>query len=269
VDNIRLTLGSPPAVPKEIVYEQPLNERIRAFLRLEFLFAQAAHHLRGETPWDSRDTMASLLEIQSIFGRADLKTEVLKELERQQSNLARWQSNPGVDAKLLQSLSKKLEEFRLRLLKSEGPIAADLKENEFLSAILQRSAIPGGTCDFDLPAYHHWLRQPSERRIKDLAGWLGRFDVIAGAIQLILGLIRDSAPLQPATAESGFYQRSLDPNHPCQLVRVSLDDQLPCYAEVSGGKHRFTVRFLAVTYTDGRAQQIDKDVSFRIACCTL
>ncbi len=256
-------------MPKEIIYEQPLNERIRAFLRLEFLFAQAAHHLRGETQWDSRGTMAGLLEIQSIFGRADLKTEVLKELERQQTNLARWQSNPGVDARLLQNLSKKLEDFRLRLLKAEGPIAADLKENEFLSSIHQRSAIPGGTCDFDLPAYHHWLKQPSEHRVKDLAGWLGRFNVIAGAIQMVLSLIRDSAPLQSAKAESGFYQRSLDPNHPCQLVRVSVDEQLPCYAEISGGKHRFTVRFLAITYTDGRAQQIGHDVSFRIACCTL
>lgn len=256
-------------MPKEIIYEQPLNERIRAFLRLEFLFAQASHHLHGETEWDSRGAMVSLLEIQSIFGRADLKSEVMKELERQQSNLARWQSSPGVDAQVLKDLSKKLESFRLNLLKSEGPIAADLKENEFLSSIHQRSAIPGGTCDFDLPAYHHWLKQPADRRVKDLAGWLGRFDVIAGAIQLVLSLIRDSAPMQSATAESGFYQRSLDPNHPCQLVRVAVDEQAPCYAEISGGKHRFTVRFLSIAYTDGRAQPITQNLPFRIACCTL
>jgi cell division protein ZapD len=157
----------------------------------------------------------------------------------------------------------------MSLLKSEGPIAADLKENEFLSSIQQRSAIPGGTCDFDLPAYHYWLKQPTERRVKDLAGWLARFDTIAGAIQLVLSLIRDSAPPQPATAEGGFYQRSLDPNQPCQLVRVLVDNQIPCYAEISGGKHRFTIRFLAVTPKDGRAQQFSRDVSFGIACCTL
>ena len=40
----------------KITYEQPLNERVRTFLRLEFLFKQVKHHLHGRTrgqptPW--------------------------------------------------------------------------------------------------------------------------------------------------------------------------------------------------------------------------
>ena len=74
-------------VTTTIIYEQPLNERIRAFLRLEFLFAQSAQHLRDDSQWGSRCTLSSLLDILSIFGRTDLKTEVLKELERHSSTL--------------------------------------------------------------------------------------------------------------------------------------------------------------------------------------
>ncbi|MEO6696795.1 MAG: cell division protein ZapD, partial [Gammaproteobacteria bacterium] len=33
---------------EKITYEQPLNERIRTFLRLEFLFQQIQHTLQGD-----------------------------------------------------------------------------------------------------------------------------------------------------------------------------------------------------------------------------
>ena len=119
-----------------IIYEQPLNERIRIFLRLEFLFAQAAHHLRGTSQWDSRSTLNSMLDILSIFGRTDLKTEVLKELERHSATLTRLQLNPDIDRTRLDQVLKELEGLSNKLHKaSGGPIAADLRKNEFLGSI--------------------------------------------------------------------------------------------------------------------------------------
>ena len=254
---------------KKTVYEQPLNERIRTFLRLEFLFARAAHHLRATSTWDSRATLSSLLEILSIFGRSDLKTEVLKELERHMASLGRLEPNPDIDQGRLQQVLEELEKLSGRLHKSDGPIASDLKANEFLTGIQQRSAIPGGTCDFDLPAYHHWLQQPAKCRTRDLAEWLGRFEVIASAIQLILQLIRESAVAQKVTAESGFFQKTLDPNLPCQMVRVLVSRNLPYFAEISGGRHRFTVRFMTCSEIDGHARQAAQDVAFELACCII
>jgi len=257
-------------VNQNIIYEQPLNERIRIFLRLEFLFAQAAHHLRGTSQWDSRSTLNSMLDILSIFGRTDLKTEVLKELERHSATLTRLQLNPDIDRSRLDQILKELETLSNKLHKaSGGPIAADLRKNEFLSSIQQRAAIPGGTCDFDLPAYHFWLQQPANDRTRDLAAWLGRFEVIAQAIQLILRLIRDSAELKPVTAETGFFQKTLDANHPCQLVRVAVSREIPYHAEISGGRHRFTVRFLESSREDGHIRQATTDVSFKLGCCVI
>lgn len=255
---------------QSIVYEQPLNERVRIFLRLEFLFAQAAHHLRGASQWDSRSTLNSMLDILSIFGRTDLKTEVLKELERHSTTLTRLQLNPEIDRTRLDQVLKELEALSNKLHKaSGGPIAADLRRNEFLSSIQQRTAIPGGTCDFDLPAYHFWLQQPANERTRDLAAWLGRFEVIAQAIQLILRLIRDSTELKPVTAETGFFQKTLDASHPVQLVRVAVNKEIPYYAEISGGRHRFTVRFLESAREDGHVRQATKSVEFKLGCCVI
>ncbi len=254
---------------KKIVYEQPLNERIRTFLRLEFLFSQAAHHLRETSTWSSRATLASLLEILSIFGRSDLKTEVLKELERHLASLGRLETNPDIDMSRLKDVLAQLRQLNARLHELDGPVAADLKTNEFLTGIQQRSAIPGGTCDFDLPAYHHWLQQPAKQRTRDLAAWLGRFETVANAIQLILQLIRDSAVPQRVTAETGFFQKTLDPNLPCQMVRVLTSPKLPYFAEISGGRHRFTVRFMTYSETDGHAHQATQDIPFELACCII
>ena len=254
---------------EKIIYEQPLNERIRTFLRLEFLFAQASHHLSGPSQWDSRATLNCLLDVLSIFGRTEIKTEVLKELERHSTTLGKLSSNPDIDLKRLEQIQTELGQLANRLHQSSGPIAADLKANEFLSSIQQRSAIPGGTCDFDLPAYHLWLKQPVQQRSKDLTAWLGRFEAIAQAIQLILKLIRESSCFQPLTTENGFYQKTMDPNLPCQMVRVAVPVSTPYFAEISGGRHRFTIRFLNTSKDDGHIKQATTDISFELGSCII
>ena len=255
--------------PNKIMYEQPLNERIRTFLRLEYLFKQAGYHLKGNAEWDSRATLTCILEILAIFGNTNLKSEVLKELERHSANLRRLERNPDVDVSQLSGLLADIEAHMDQMHRINGQIACDLKNSEFLVSIRQRSAIPGGTCDFDLPAFHYWLQQPSRQRTRDLALWLGHFDAIGQAIQLIMSLTRNSTPLQPTLAAGGIYQRTLDPNLPCQMVRIALPQGRPYYAELSGGRHRFTARFLEFSTADDRSRQTAQDVEFELACCVI
>lgn len=257
------------AAGKKICYEQPLNERIRTFLRLEFLFKQTDHSLHGDSVWDSRATLASLLEILNIFSRSDLKTEVMKELERHTANLARLEQNPEVDRSRLEAILDELDLLIDHLHTTNGQIGQHLKQNEFLNSIVQRSAIPGGTCDFDLPAYHFWLAQPAEQRTQLLIEWLSAFDAIRQSIELVLRLTRQSAVTIRELASAGFYQRALDVNLPCQIVRVALPIAAPYYAEISGGRHRFTVRFLEQKDPASRPTQTDQDIEFDLACCII
>jgi cell division protein ZapD len=260
---------SPLPVSKKILYEQPLNERVRTFLRLEYLFKQAAHHLSRDSEWDSRATLICILDMLAIFGNTNLKSEVLKELERHSGNLKRHEQNPDIDHTHLHGLLDKITAHMDSMHQINGQIASELRSSEFLLSIRQRSAIPGGTCDFDLPAFHYWLKQPAKTRSRDLASWLGNFDEIGQSIQLILSLTRESTPMKPTLAQGGIFQRSLDPNLPFQLVRIALPAGLPYYAELSGGRHRFTVRFLQFSISGDRSQQTDQDVEFDLACCVI
>lgn len=261
--------NQPRPADSRILYEQPLNERVRSFLRLEYLFKQAAYHVKHSSEWDSRATLTCILEILTIFGNTNLKSEVLKELDRHAGNMKRLEEKPDIDLQQLASLLNAINGCMDRLHGINGQIASELKNSEFLTSIRQRSAIPGGTCDFDLPAYHYWLQQPAKKRSTDLYRWLGNFDAMGQAIQLIIKLTRESTELKPALADGGLYQQTLDPNLPFQLVRVALPANTPYYAELSGGRHRFTVRFLDFSAISGRAQQTSEDIEFELACCAI
>lgn len=255
-------------VTNSSIYELPLNERIRTLLRLEFLFQQARYSMRGFSVWDSRATISYILDITNIMTRIDLRSEVIKELERQSTVLLAISSQPGVDATILDETLKKLENYTKNLKNSKNSCHDELCNNNLLKLIRQRESIPGGTCDFDIPVYHFWLEQPAEKRIYQLESWLKGLDTFRLSTGLILGLLRESAINNSLTAEQGFYQQTLDKAAPFQLVRVFLPADVDYYAEISGGKHRFSIRFMKPVENE-RAAPCKEDIEFQLACCAL
>ena len=250
------------------IYEHPLNERLRFFLRLEFLFRQTRHSLRGEAVWDSHNSLSALLEILNIVSRLDMKTEAIKELDRIHGTLSALTQTAGVNHDRLGQLLTTLGGFKSQLHSMDGPLAQELRENELFKLVVQRSGIPGGLCDFDLPPYRHWLKQPAERRITDLRAWLSTLDTLRLSVELMLKLIRESADPTPQVASNGNYQQNLDSGTPYQLIRVWLPADSPHFVEISAGRHRFTARFMNASVAT-RPTQTDSDVAFHISCCAL
>lgn len=250
-----------------IVYEHPLNERIRTMLRLEFLFRRATHFLKGQTVWDSRIFIDTLLDILDIFSRGDLKTELLKELERSTGNLKGLMQHPNVDHERLGTILRALEHLIDNLHGLTTPPGQSLRDDSFITSIRQRSTIPGGTCDFDLPNYHRWLQQPWEAREQAQKRWFSSLDAVRQAIELLLKMIRNSAEYRTLSTDNGSFQQPLESNFPYQMIRVLLPSDSPYYAEISGSKHRINLRFLK--QGKSKAQLAETAVSFKLACCGL
>ena len=235
---------------------------------MESLFAQFDHSSSSHDPIDTRTAISSLLEILGIFTRSDIKREVLKEIERLNTALSRMQGTPHIDTERLNSTISELADCASALHGLSGRIGHNLKENDFLVGIRQRSSIPGGTCDFDLPAYHYWLTRSPDIRIRDLRAWISEFDAIRQGFTLITKLLRESAEPTKEHAIQGFFQRSLDSNAAAQLIRVGIPDNSIIFPEISAGKHRFTIRFLRHTLK-GRPSQISDDIEFTLMICQL
>src|SRR5690348_13425462 len=162
----------PEPAPQQAIFEQPLNERMRTFLRLDFLYAQAVYHSEKDSPWGTRAAVGSLLDILAILARGDVRSDVLKELERHLGLLNEFQHRPGIDAGRLRTIVNNIVRLRTDLAAVGSNWLQPLGDSEFLAAIKHRSAIPGGTCEFDLPDYFFWLNQPTDNRTGAFAQWL-------------------------------------------------------------------------------------------------
>jgi cell division protein ZapD len=250
-----------------IAFEQPLSERMRTFLRLEFLHAQADLHARNAAAYSARAAISSLLEILAITGRGDIRADALKELDRHILRLSHYQRRPGVDSDRLVRLMSEVDLARQRLSDAGKQFLAPLRDSEFLSAIRHRSSIPGGTCMFDLPDYGFWLHLPEADRSKQLDEWLSHLKPLFAAIDQILWLIRESNTPAEQTAPGGLLNHSLGKGENYELVRVLVDQGAGLYPEISAGQHRFTVRFVEWQGTGHRARQTANDVTFLLALC--
>tara|TARA_B100001123_G_scaffold386310_1_gene460637 strand:+ start:665 stop:1468 length:804 start_codon:yes stop_codon:yes gene_type:complete len=250
-----------------LYYEQPLNERMRTFMRLAFLYRQFLYSDQIDSTWATRATIATLLEIMAILTRGDVRSEVHKELDLQIENLKKYKSRPEVDTGRLGTLLDNLILSRDEIDGVGTQFLKPLKDCEFLSSIQHRSSIPGGTCEFDVPEFNHWLRQPIERRQQDIEQWVNVVRPLCDAVTEMLWLIRESGESFDKTALNGMYQHRMRKDTSCHLLRVTLLKDNKLYPEISGSQHRFTIRFLEWSTVDARAVQTGHDIKFKLSIC--
>jgi len=251
-----------------IRYEHPLNERIRTLMRLEDLYARALYFTGNVSPQDHHSALMALFEITDVAGRADLKTDILQELERQRQVLAPLRTNPAIDQQRLDALLGEIDLASTSLHALPGKIGAHLRENEWLSAIKQRSGIPGGVAEFDLPAYHYWLNREAVVRQHDLQHWLEPLLPIRSGLTIILRLLRENGKSTRQTASRGVFQLMLTTAKVAQLLRLSLPRELPCVPEISANKYALSIRFIGIEGMD-RVAVYERDVQFDLMFCNL
>ena len=248
-------------------YEYPLNESIRTMLRLEQLFDRLGQLVARDSALDHHFALVTLFEIVDVASRADLKSDVLKELERHKAQLTAFRGNPGVSEAALDAVLAKLDHAHGALNTLPGKAGNSLATNEFLMSIRSRISIPGGTCEFDLPAYYAWQQQEPARRRADLLQWLGTVTPLAEALNVLLGLLRDSGPPQRVVAQAGQFQQSLPQGRSFNLLRVRFDDSLGLVPEISGHRLIISIRFMRAD-AEGRLRPVSEDQAFELALCS-
>jgi cell division protein ZapD len=227
-----------------ILYEYPFNEGIRTMLRMEHLFDRLGQLIARDTSLDHHYAMATIFEIVDVASRADLKADLLKELDRQRHTMQGWRGNPTVEAARLDTVIGRIDTVYDRLNALPGKAGADLVNHEWLMTIRSRIGIPGGTCEFDLPSYHAWQkREPSQRR-SDLLHWITTLKPFAEAQSVLLGLLRESGAPSKVMVTSGQYQQSLPSGKVFHLMRVRFDAPAGVVPELSGHRLMASIRLM-------------------------
>lgn len=249
-----------------VLYEFPFNESIRTMLRLEHLFDRLGLLLPRSESVDHHFALVTMFEIMDVASRADLKSDMLKELDRHKALLAGWRSNPHVSQTALDGAIAEIDGAFGRLNAQSGKAGMALTANDWLMAVRSRISIPGGTCEFDLPAYYAWQQLDGDRRRADLQGWVSSLEPMAEALQIILRLLRESGAPHKVMALGGQYQQSLPQGRSYQLLRLRIDGTLGLVPEISGHRLIVSVRMMRGD-ADGRLRPAVEDTDFELTLC--
>ncbi|HEY5799038.1 MAG TPA: cell division protein ZapD [Burkholderiaceae bacterium] len=248
-----------------IVYEYPFNERIRTLLRLEDLYQKFKYFLHQEHPFQHHVALATIFEMLEVAGRADLKSDLVQELERQRQSLLAYKTNPNVQAEALDAVLTELEGVTASLVAAQGKTGQNIRDNEWLMSIRGRTIIPGGACEFDLPSYYAWQQRPAEQRFDDIALWFAPMAPLFEAIGLVLRLLRDSGSPVKMIANGGSYQQMLQ-GKVYQMLKLTLDNTMGAIPEISANKYMLWVRFTSQG-GDLKPKPLESDVPFVLTLC--
>jgi cell division protein ZapD len=252
-----------------ILYEYPFNERVRTHLRLEQLFRRLGELISRDSAVDHHFALVTIFEIMEVASRSDLKGEVLKELEKQKQVLNSYRGNPHISEGVLDDIVAQLDACFEAVNHQAGRTAQSLTENEWLMAIRSRISIPGGTCSFDLPAYHAWQQKSGPLRQLDLQKWAATLGPLADSVTILLKMLRDNGTPKKMMAEQGQLQQNLPQGRAFQLLRLRVDSQLGLIPEISANRLLVSLRFLKQEADPGgpATQVTADDVAFEMALC--
>lgn len=250
-------------------YEQPLNEKIRLFLRLELLMGRFRYHLSNPRPKDTVAALQLLLDLYNLSARVDVKSEILKEIDRIGQSARLLARNENIDTHKLDILLEKLNFHSDVLYQQRGQLGQDLKNNTFFNSLRQRASLPGGINGFDLPLFQYWQEQCVETRVSDLQNWIAPYVSADEAARTILGMMREFGERRDEVAREGFFQSTLEVRKPYQMLQVQLPKAVEYYPEISAGKQRFTLRFMCADMFSDRGKQLSENIPFTLVLCNL
>ncbi len=248
-----------------IQYEHPLHERVRTYLRAEHLLRRFEELFRRDSQIDHHFALLTLFEVVEVGSRSDLKAEMLKEIERYKMQLNAYRDNPSVSQQTLQNLLGELDQAFQLVSNQNSRLGQGLTETEWVGSLKNRAGIPGGTCSFDLPAYHAWQQRPAEERRADLQRWAKPLEALSVSTTLLLRLLRENGHMQRVMATTGQFQQNL-PQGRYQMMRIVLSSDANLVPEVSGNRMMAWVRFQRLM-PDGKLESCQDDISFDVELC--
>ena len=89
---------------------------------------------------------------------------------------------------------------------------------------------------------------------------------LAHALQVLLGLLRDSGAPHKVATEGGQFQQGLGAGRVYQLLRMRIDPSLGLIPEISGHRLMISIRMMRQDEA-GRLKPAQQDASFELTLC--
>lgn len=103
-----------------VIYEHPLNEKVRSWLRLETLLSQifALQHIDSYTSGIA--FFRAVSELIEVLDRGEVRSELIKELDKQHQRLVAWSEAPYVDKEIIVGLLADVNNKQVKVKQHRG-----------------------------------------------------------------------------------------------------------------------------------------------------
>ena len=185
------------------IYEQPTDERIRKFLRLENIYMKINNHMNIDSKYDAYSTLLNISDLFINLNRSEIKRDLISEIEAQKTRYQEYIKLDGADKIKLNSIMEKQNAILKTLHDLEANYLNVLKNDELLQTIIKH--INTSCADLD-----YWLSRDHDFRKNQINLWLELIKPIENSIFFCLDLLRKSSETVEITAKDGMYLFKMD-----------------------------------------------------------
>lgn len=247
------------------IYEEPVQEKVRKFLKIEYLFDRIFYFKNKEDRKDNYNALLALAQLYEILSRSDIKSELIREIETHNTYFIKIKKVAEAQADLskLNSVLEK-QDLLLKLIYNVESNYLDYLDDD----VLCKTIIKNCFTTLQPTSIEFWLTRDIILRETQIDLWLEPLLFIKKSVDFILEIIRKSATFNDKLAEKGFFIEKLDPKKNILLVRVTLTSDLYYYPQISVGKQRLNIMFMSKDDKNNLVRY-KEDVPFILTTCVL
>lgn len=253
----------------KIVFEFPLSERFRTFLRIENIYHRWRYYLASDCKDDHHTALLTLLDLYDFTFRNDIKGDLLSELGRYKQSLSQYYGSPEIsEEKLTQTILQMID--AQKQIEQSPKFGSNLVENEWLFNVKSRLVVPSGVCSFDMGFYYQWLQDESAQRRSDMERWAMPFAPLFDAVVFLLSIARNMALNKECVTLNKVFQQPLF-GRKFDILQIEIENAKSCLPDISANKHVIWLRFAPPALQARPAavirEPIPNEVHFNLGLC--
>ena len=252
-----------------IIYEQPVTENVRNFLKCEYLFEKFSSAIQQKDIWAVKSSISTLIEVSDFVLRINLKVELLKELEKNIFFLDYLYNDNSIEISEYDYFITKTKNCINELNNIKGSPSKSIIDNDFLMQIKSKLHVTAGDNFFDMPSYLNFLSSNKTFIIDNVNLWYLPFNPLFTSSKLLLDIKRKNSIFIAMTSTGSYFEKKLDKNSKFDLARIKLKKNINIFPDVSISQQNINIIFKTSYGSNRHTKAISENVDFDLSLsCT-
>ena len=248
-----------------IIYEQPITENVRNFLKCEYLDEKFNCAVKQHDMWAIKSSISTLIEMSDFVFRINIKIELLKDLERNLLLLDTLKKSNSIELINYDKFYTEIQTYIQKLNNTNSSPSKSITDNDFLMQIKSKLHIPAGDNFFDMPSYLNFLSSNKTFILENIYNWYAPFKPIFMSSILLLDFKRTISKFKYFSSNDSYFEMKLDKSDKTDLVRIKLEKNINIYPDISVNPQNINVMFKTSYGENRQSKPIEENLNFGLS----